>query len=58
MYEPDLYEGDRILTADQRMAANLGLDIDNPFGRGATKGRQWPGGAMHYVIHSTLCTFV
>lgn len=50
----DLYEGDMILTADQRMAANRGLDVDNPMGRGATKGRQWPGGVMAYVIDSSL----
>ena len=57
MYDPDLYEGDMILTPDQRMAAELGLDVDNPIGRGATKYRLWPGGVMVYVIDSSLCTF-
>ena len=56
MYDPDLYEGDMILTTDQRVAAEMGLDVDNPTGRGATKGRQWPGGVMAYVIDSSLCT--
>ena len=32
VYDPDLYEGDMILTPDQRMAAELGLDVDNPLG--------------------------
>ena len=50
VYDPDLYEGDMILTPDQRMAAELGLDVDNPLGRGATIGRQWPGGDLVYVI--------
>ena len=56
LYDPDLYEGDMILTTDQRVAAEMGLDVDNPTGRGATKGRQWPGGVMAYVIDSSLCT--
>ncbi|KAM7433977.1 hypothetical protein ABFA07_015862 [Porites harrisoni] len=54
VYDPDLYEGDMILTPDQRMAAELGLDVDNPLGRGATVGRQWPGGDLVYVIDSSL----
>ena len=56
LYDPDLYEGDMILTTDQRVAAEMGLDVDNPTGRGATKNRQWPGGVMAYVIDSSLCT--
>ena len=56
-YDPDLYEGDMILTTDQRMAAEMGLDVDNPLGRGSTKNRQWPKGVMTYVIDSSLCTF-
>jgi len=52
--DPDLYEGDMILTDEQRMAAEMGLDVDNPLGRGSTKNRQWPGGVMAYVIDSSL----
>lgn len=44
-----------ILTPDQMMAAKMGMDIDNPFGRGSTMNRQWPGGVVPYVIDSTLC---
>ena len=47
-----------ILDPDQRMAIELGLDVDNPFGRGSTINRQWPGGVMHYVIDASLCKFV
>lgn len=50
----DLFEGDMILTTEQRMAAEMGLDVDNPFGRGSTEGRQWPGGLVPYVIDSEL----
>lgn len=52
--DPDLFEGDMILTADQRMAAEQGMDVDNPFGRGSTKDRQWPGGVIPYVIDPSL----
>ena len=37
-----MYEGDMILTPEQRMAADLGMDVDNLLGRGSTIGRQWP----------------
>lgn len=47
-----------ILTDEQRMAADLGLDVDNPFGRAAVKNRQWPGGKLVYVIDSSLCKFI
>ena len=57
MDNPDLFEGDMILTPDQRMAAELGLDVA-PVGRAATKGRQWTRGVMIYTIDSSLCTFV
>lgn len=53
-YDPDLYEGDMLLTTEQRLAATLGLDIDAPYGRGSTVNRQWPRGVMAYVIDSSL----
>ena len=53
-YDPDLFEGDMILTTEQRMAAKLGLDVDNPFGRASTKGKQWPGGVVPYIIDSEI----
>ena len=54
-YDPDLFEGDMILTPEQREAALNGGDVDQAVGRGATKGRQWPGGVLAYVIDSSLC---
>lgn len=53
-----LYEGDMMLTPEQRMAADLGLDVDKPFGRGANRGRQWPKGVLIYAIDPALGTFV
>ena len=49
-----MYEGDMILTPEQRMAADLGMDVDNPLGRGSTIGRQWPSGVVPYVIDDSL----
>ena len=40
-----------ILTPEQRMAAELGLDVDHH------RGRQWPGGVMIFAIHPTLGKF-
>ena len=55
---PDLFEGDMILTHEQRMAAEMGLDIDNPVGRASIRNKLWPGGKMAYVIDSRLCKYV
>lgn len=51
----DLFEGDMIISTDQRMAAEKGLDIDNPLGRASTKNKQWPGGLVPYIIASEIC---
>ncbi|KAL9973954.1 hypothetical protein ACROYT_G020479 [Oculina patagonica] len=42
------------LTAEQRLAAEMGLDVDKPLGRGSIRNRKWPGGVMVYVIDSSL----
>ncbi|XP_078355439.1 zinc metalloproteinase nas-14-like [Oculina patagonica] len=42
------------LTAEQRLAAEMGLDVDKPLGRGSIRNRKWPGGVMAYVIDSSL----
>ncbi|XP_078369994.1 zinc metalloproteinase nas-15-like [Oculina patagonica] len=52
--DPDLFEGDMRLTAEQRLAAEMGLDVDKPLGRGSIRNRKWPGGVMVYVIDSSL----
>ena len=56
VYNPDLYEGDMILTPDQRMAAEMGLDVDNPLGRGLSENRKWPDGKLVYSIDPSLGT--
>ena len=56
VYNPDLYEGDMILTPDQRMAAEMGLDVDNPLGRGLSESRKWPDGKLVYAIDPSLGT--
>ena len=56
VYNPDLYEGDMILTPDQRMAAEMGLDVDNPLGRGLSENRKWPDGKLVYAIDPSLGT--
>ena len=56
VYDPDLYEGDMILTPDQRMAAEMGLDVDNPLGRGLSENRKWPDGKLVYAIDPSLGT--
>ena len=58
MDHPEAFEGDIILTPEQHMATELGLDVDNPLGRGSSKGKQWPGGVVAYVIDSSLCKFI
>lgn len=55
---PNLFEGDVILNAEQRMAVEMGLDIDNPFGRGAERGKEWSKGVMIFAVDSALCKFI
>jgi hypothetical protein len=43
-----------ILTDAQRMAAEMGLDVDKPIGRGSIKNGRWPGGVMAYTIDNSL----
>ncbi|KAK3713995.1 hypothetical protein QZH41_018773, partial [Actinostola sp. cb2023] len=52
--DPNVFEGDMILTPEQRMAAMNGLDVDAPMGRGAAIGKQWPSGVLVYEIDNTL----
>ena len=39
------------------MAVKLGLDVNDPFGRGANIGGRWPGGVMVYAIEGSLGKF-
>lgn len=52
--DPDLFEGDMILTAEQRAAAEAGQDVDAPVSRGSINKGMWRGGIMYYTIDSSL----
>ena len=55
MNDPNLYEGDMILTPEQRRRADSGQDIDD-LGRkrDSSKRPKWPGGVIVYKIGPTL----
>lgn len=52
--DPDLFEGDMILTAEQRAAAEAGQDVDAPVSRGSINKGMWRGGIMYYTIDRSL----
>ena len=52
--DPDVFEGDMILTPEQKMAALNGWDVDDPLGRGSVKNRRWPGGVFVYDIDKNI----
>ncbi|XP_020901633.1 zinc metalloproteinase nas-15 [Exaiptasia diaphana] len=52
--DPDVFEGDMILTPEQKMAAVNGWDVDAPLGRGGIKNKRWPGGVFVYQIDGAL----
>ncbi|EDO41420.1 predicted protein, partial [Nematostella vectensis] len=52
--DPDLFEGDMRLTDAQRLAAQMGQDIDSPSARGGIKTGRWPEGVMAYTIDRSL----
>ena len=54
----NLFEGDVVLNAEQRMAIEMGLNIDDPFGRAAQKGKEWPKGIMIFAVDPALCKFI
>lgn len=47
-----------ILTPEQRMVAEKGLDVDNLSGRASIKSKLWPNGVMYYEIDSSLCKYL
>ena len=53
---PNLFEGDMILTPEQRYNAEHGKDVDGSSGRkrGSSKFPKWPDGVVVYSIGSTL----
>lgn len=52
--DPNLFEGDMILTAEQRAAAEAGQDVDAPVSRGSIKRGLWREGVLVYEISSSL----
>ena len=52
--DPNLFEGDMILTAEQRAAAEAGQDVDAAVSRGSIKRGLWRGGVLVYEISSSL----
>ena len=55
MNDPNLYEGDMILTPEQRRRADNGQDVDGSGRkRGSSKFPKWPGGVIVYQIGPNL----
>jgi len=53
--DPNTFEGDMILTPEQRYKAEHGMDVDSSGDkRGASRYRLWPGGVVVYAIQSIL----
>ena len=52
--DPNLFEGDMILTPEQRAAAMAGQDVDAPVSRGSIKRGLWKGGVFVYEISSSF----
>ena len=53
--DPDLFEGDMILTPKQRAYAMMGLDVSAPNKQGAaSRGPLWPNGVLIYDISPVL----
>ncbi|KAL9985917.1 hypothetical protein ACROYT_G008371 [Oculina patagonica] len=51
---PNLYEGDMLLTSEQRAAAEAGRDVDQVLSRGSARRGLWRGGVFVYTIHNSL----
>ncbi|XP_068723572.1 zinc metalloproteinase nas-15-like [Montipora capricornis] len=51
---PNLFEGDMILTAEQRAAAMAGEDVDVPVSRGSIRRGLWTNGVFVYQIDSSF----
>ena len=54
MDNPDLFEGDMLLTAEQRAAAEAGQDVDAVVSRGAIRRGMWRDGVLVYRIDRSL----
>ena len=54
MGNPDLFEGDMMLTPEQKAAAMAGGDVDAQVSRGSINRGTWKGGIMYYKIDRSL----
>ena len=53
--DPNLFEGDMILTPEQRAYVMMGLDVSAPNKQGAaSRGPLWPNGVLIYDISPVL----
>ncbi|KAL9973971.1 hypothetical protein ACROYT_G020498 [Oculina patagonica] len=52
--DPNLFEGDMILSKEQIRRAKAGEDIDSSRKRGSSRFRLWPNGIVIYAIDSSL----
>merc|ERR1719309_633139 len=52
--DPNVFEGDMILTPEEKAAALSGGDVDQPLGRGSIRNKRWPGGVLVYTIDKSL----
>lgn len=54
---PNLYEGDMLLTPEQRAAAEAGQDVDQGLSRGSARRGLWRGGVFVYSITNSLSKY-
>lgn len=54
VHDPNLFEGDMILSKEQIRRAEKGEDVDSSRKRGSSRFRLWPNGVVHYVIDPSL----
>ncbi|XP_078369975.1 protein SpAN-like [Oculina patagonica] len=54
IHDPNLFEGDMILSKEQIKKAEAGEDIDSSRKRGSSRFRLWPNGVVPYKIHLSL----
>lgn len=56
--DPNLFEGDMILSKEEIRRAEHGEDIDSSIKRGSLRFRHWPNGVVIYAIDSSLGKFL
>lgn len=57
VHDPNLFEGDMILSKEEIRRAKNGEDIDSSRKRGASRFRKWPNGVVPYVIDQSLSEY-